>query len=360
MGNILLLGRSTRVPQASDGAVISGGLLTVTRAAGGFGGKSPVAPLYWNDFESQNVGDSYLTCGMANLGNDGTSVVVANDRSFSGTKSLKCVYPPNPTQTASAFPRVGNNIPNSQSLYMWCRHYWTIVSGVIGDKFIFKHARAGFGTAYSGQPQFHVTRRYDPATGIQTGADAGYVVLGTSSYSQDTFGTVISPQNENTWSASEFVFKLASPGGIDGIYQALVNGKDNVQGPTVGMFDLNGNHLSGANGYCKNNDSAGNSIQWAISVFDGLDQYGINNTVAQWLDCAYVDITLQRCVMTDNSNYSASAKFMIQIPNGSYPYTDTGATFTYRNDGFTVGQSAWVHMFDVNGNEVVNYPVTVQ
>jgi len=338
-----------------DGAFISSGVLTVHRAVGGFGSKATAAPLYWNDFEGQNIGDSYLACGMANLGNDGIATVqVANDRAFSGTKSLKCIYPVNASTNASAFPRVGNNVPNSQSIYIFCKEYWAMTVGSVQNAFIFKHARAGGGAAYTGSPHVYQTIRPN-ASGIDTGGDSGYVTATTgTSYSQETFGTVISPLNANVWNTDEYAYKLGTVGATNGVYQVIINGKDNVGGK---VYDGSGVLLTGSAGYCNNNDNVSNAITWAISIFDGLDQYGIGNQCSVWMDCSYVDTTLQRCVMTDNAVYASSTKFMVQIPTA---WTDTNAVFTYRNDGFVAGATGWIHMFNANGVEVIAYPVTVQ
>lgn len=333
----------------TGGASITGGVLTITRVAGGFGAKATAAPFYFNDIEGQTIGQTAIQCGMSNLSGDGSMPLVANDRAYSGTQSLKMVYPND--GLGSKFPRIGHNLPGGQSLYTHTKAYWTNPIGPGTPSPIFKLGRGGAGASYSGQPQIHTTIRPNAAGG-DTGGDSGYVTpLRGSFYGQRTFGTVLKGINRDGWHTVETAYKLSAPGASDGVYQEIIDGTDNVAGK---VYDGGGILVPGAAGYAATNDSGSVAlITWAIPLFDGNDTYG-SNEYDLWGDLFYVDTTLQRGMMTDNQVYSASTKFAIQIPTA---WTDTQAVFSLRTDGFSSGSTGWVHMFNAQGVEVVSYSV---
>jgi hypothetical protein len=261
----------------AGGATLGSGVLTITGS--GFGTKPTAAPLFYNDFESLSDGAVAISAGIGLTDLDSSDstanqVKVSTSRSHSGSKALRCIYP---TARGSMFPQVGNVVsPGSDRVYMAQWVYYEHTTGTKSDP-IFKWGRAGSnnGGAYHGVPRFYETIRPTSA-GDATGCDIGYV--------NNDFGTYYAKPWElgytqkaqgGGWNFIEYVYLLHPTAGI---FQQKVKGVDNVAGV---VYDGSHNVLTGQ--YGKTADVANNStIDWAISVFDGNDSYGLSDAWTLW------------------------------------------------------------------------------
>src|SRR6185437_10566178 len=240
-GSFSLTGQSATLGSSGgDGAVISSGVLTVTRAAGGFGTKTTAAPLFFNDFEGQSVGATCSACGLTNP-IDATSVLVANDKSYSGTKSLKGIFP----QSTESFPEVSLVTTGALQIYCSAWTYWDAPNGfVVGGTTIspiFKWCRGGSnnsGGLYHGFPQFYQTLR--SSTGTVTGGDWGYKDDNSVvAWSQSMYNGVNLPgPTYRQWNYSEYSYALNNPASAtNGVVQMWNNGRDMFPAPYVNQLN---------------------------------------------------------------------------------------------------------------------------
>lgn len=336
-GALVCAGGAPVITTVTDGVFFSGGTLTINRAIGGFGTKPTAAPTFFNAFDTETtgVGATSMAVPMSSLGGDGTMPLVATDRFYSGSKSLKCIYP---TGSGSKFPRIGHVIGGTElDLYMACWMYLERTAGSGSPLAILKLGRAGCNATYSGQPQFHDTIRPGSSGSINV-RDTGYTVpvLGDF-YDPATFtGSINKQPDMGSWHFMEYKFRLSTPGGTDGIFESWVDGIQN-SGSTVWVSDS----TPGTYGTTRNSGNS-STLAWAMSIFDGNDSYGTGNSYNLYADQVYVDVSFVRTILTDNATFASSTKWALQ------PMTSVSNTQIVANKntgGFTSGDTIHAHVF---------------
>ena len=271
----------------------------VLTSASLFGTKPTAAPFYFDDFESHALGttDDEIGWGDAARGGmgDASPPEVQSDVVYSGSKCLRMIYP---TGEDSVFPQSTMAFPAGVTTIRFaCHARWEWTTRDVQSSFIFKWARGGYGTPYSGVPRFYQTIRPNSA-GDATGGDMGYVTASGTDYYGDGAGNL----TRDTWHYIEYEYVLSDPAGTaNGLYVIRVNGDETayVKRDVVTRVEA----------------EAGRTIQWLISLFDGNDSYGTGNEYRLYMDNAYVDTTLARVMLTDNATYSSSTKFIDQSPS---------------------------------------------
>jgi hypothetical protein len=312
------------------------GTTTVTFTGSGFGTKSTVAPLYWSTFESYAVDTEDLDTGF--VAYDTPNVppadrpTVKSDRGFSGSKSLRMVYPTGPYSSDGVFPKTGITIvPGVSEIYINCQVYWARTAGS-GGFHNFKWARAGTGTNfasdyYHGQPQFHETLFPNTSGQVPIGsdnADVGYVNNGSSTYDND----VNQSPHSGTWSLRRYQYRQATSGGFFRTFVA----RD-------GIAESQNASLTGQTA------DSGDVINWVIIPFDGMDSYGTTNEYTVWIDDVWIDSTPHEVWLTNADTWAGSTR-RVQLKPTSW---SDGEVVAERNDGlFTSGNT--VYGYIVNGS----------
>lgn len=353
-GKILASGGGSAFSVNSDGASISGGSVTINRSAGGFGTKPSAAPLFYNNFDSASVGALPSSLGLTDS-IDATVVNVQNDRSFTGSKSLKGVFPAN----IDSFPEVSFIPPaNTNEIYVSGMMYWTTSIPGNMSQFIFKLTRMGSGVLYHGQPQQYQTVR--PLTsGIVNGGDWGYNAGGgsTTAWCSAMFygsPTNLPGPNSDQWNFTEWAHKIGNPtGSANGYSEIRCNSQNSMPPTTIPTHALFVNQITGADYVTGNTNNSGADafFTWVITFFDGLGTPG-NTSTSLWVDELYIDNCRNRVVLTDNATYTSSTKFLMQPPTA---WSNTQIVATLNSSVFTSGSTGYFHIFDGTGAEVVSY-----
>jgi len=343
----------------ADGASVSGNVVTLRRAAGGFTTKPTAAPLFYNNFEASSAGALPSTVGLTNS-IDATVVNVQADRSFTGTKCMKGVMPAN----TESFPEVSYLPPaNTAEIYVSGMVYWTTSAPASMGQFIFKLTRMGCGQLYHGTPQQYLTTRPN-GSGAVTGGDWGYntgkattEVAWCSAMYYGSPNTLPGPHSDQ-WNFMESAHGFSNPsGGSTGYSEMRCNGQNMLPPTTLGGHSLFVNQTSGANMTTGNTNNSGSNAfySWIIPFFDGLSVPGNTNT-SLWVDELYIDNCRNKVVVTDNAVFANSTpgKFLMLVPS-SWSDTQIVGTNAALATLFPTGSTANFHIFNNLGVEVVNY-----
>jgi hypothetical protein len=325
--------RVSSVVDAGSGASVVAGELIINDA--GFGSKPTAAAYFLSAFESSAVGDTALEAGLDNLGSDGTMPLVADDRAFYGTKSLKCIYPTG--EGGEAFPRIGKTIsPGATDSYHSCMVYWDIITGSISVP-IFKWGRAGCNATYSGQPQYHDTIRPN-ASGVVIAQDTGCVAGGVDMYDATTVGEsgVVKSPTKGAWHFVEYIWRLSTAGGTDGLFERYIDGVETIGGQL--WFGEN------------------DPVTGFPTRESGNSSYGNGNRFDMWADRIAIDTSLARCVVTNNAVYPSSTLFAYQEA-AEWVANQIRAPFT--NPGIASAATAYAHVWGTDGEYVGNYDFVV-
>jgi Fibronectin type III domain len=337
----------------ADGASLVSNVVTLRRAAGGFTTKATPAPLYYNNFESLSVGAAPSATGLTNS-IDATVVNVQADRSCTGTKCMKGVFPAN----TESFPEVSYLPPaNTAEIYVSGMMYWSVASPPQSGSPIFKLTRMGAGVLYHGQPSQYQTVR--PSSGVVNGGDWGYTtgsfVAWPSSLYWGSPNTLPGPHSDQ-WNFMEWAHCIGNPSGSAvGYSESRCNGQNAFAPTTIAGHSAFVNQTTGANVTTGNTNNSGANafFTWVIPFFDGMSGPGSNAT-SLWVDELYIDNCRNRVVVTDNAVFASSTKFLMLVCSVwlDGQITGTNAALTTM---FPSGSTAYFHIFSSSGAEVVAY-----
>lgn len=261
-------------------------------------------------------------------------VYVTTDRSHSGTKSIKCVYPT--SDEGALFPTLRRpiTVPTSK-LYYSTWMYWEKIP-TINRAGIFKLFRCAAGDAYAGFPRYYMTVQATPF-GVIDAVDAGIArSSGDVSYAGVVNATPIptpTPPATNGWHFMEWFCRLSTTDtSADGFFESWVDG--------VRVVNIR-------NDNSRNSSQLNSTIDNYITIFDGLDR--IYDQVSLWGDEEYTDNTGCRVVMTNHAVYASSTKWAVQ-PITSW--SNTNISITKKRSAFSIGESAYYHVFNDSGTLV--------
>lgn len=302
---------------------------------GTFPAKANAAPVYFDNYNGRANGTLATSIGLKNLQGDGTTPQVSNTRSFTGTKSLRVDYS---TASGSFFPRIGIDGLSANQVYISAHIYWERYVTGAANSFIFKLCRAGSNDSYTGAPRFYETVFANHTTGAITTTDRGYVQSNSNAVLVTTLNK---GPNRDSWSRTEYYYRLSTPGVSDGVFQTSV---DNVRNANVT------NALTRIAG-----DS--NTINWVISPFDGLDTKGIDNAYYLYVDNLYIDTTQVRVEVGDAPTLAACTNKLCAIPSF---WSTSKIVATVDTSIWPVGTALYAFVIDENGNQVASsYAMTV-
>ena len=350
-GNALLLSHSPAgvYPNPASGA------LTLTDGVnftlnGSFADRADT-PFYFDNYESHTLDARADAIGLATLGGGWPTAMplVKNDRSHTGTKSLRMNYPaaldssnshPDDDITKlSSFPQIGIDGLSTTTVYVSAWMYWARHTGS-GHSGTFKLCRGGAAPPYAGIPQFHETYNgINPVTGVATSDDPDRGVVnssGSSTYSN----TVNASPSRDGWHRLEYYFALGTEGNSDGTFKTWVDGV------------LNGNMINQP--IVASGDSAAR-INNVISIFDGMDSYPTGTGFYVWMDQFYVDSTQQRLELGNADTWGACTVREVQP---SVTWTTTSITATCQKGGVASG-ARWLYVIAADGTASAGIPVTL-
>lgn len=333
------------------GTLTQGSTLTVSGS--GFGSKTAAAPYYYNNMAGEVAGTRYdaMSNPMTDFSPDGRGYPeVTASEFYSQSRSLHMHYK---TSTAlggfnSMFPKVGLTLPaNTRELYYSARVKYTHSNAIdTFDSPIFKWARAGSSTAYSGDPAFRNTMFFGAdleLNGNGANHNAGYLdFTGAPGGSYNPGATGAGGYFDapslvaNQWHDSEYTYLMSETAG--GLFEAAINNEIScsVAGTTAANSSEN--------------------IEWLISHFDGNDSYNNHPTVTgnEWhlyVDEIYVDTTRAKVFISDSPTWSgrdSTKQKDLQIPA---TWSATSLTVSCNIPSFTSGT---VYMYVMNENGIVN------
>lgn len=319
-GSYALSGQNaTLTPSQASGISIVAGTLAINFSGLGSG----TAPAWYDDYDSYTTGQTLVANGYSALngaGSQANSVTVSTDWARQGTKSSKTVYP---SQAGAAlevmewFPEVGFAMPaSSVRKYNSFWEKWTHTSGSDPMR-LWKHIRAGTNPAYSGRPQYNVTRN---GTDMSM-SDAFTVNESSAELRPANYNNTELPGDQDNF--VESFYDLSNPANTsNGKFMVYVNGV--LQLTVTGITRVTGT----------------NFIDYDF-VQVGMDYYA-NNGYISYRDLFYSHNSYKRIVATNNATYASSTNWVLQKAT-----TWTGDAFSgaFQQGNFSSGNTIHLHAF---------------
>ena len=289
----------------------------------GFGAKDATTPVF-EDFEGEIVGAVGSTINSLNV-NDGTGVTVVSTGALTGTRSLQRAYSP-----TGGFPMIHSTLSGTRDKVYVSAHI-RFEGNATGSPNVWKHARTGSSTLYTGSPRLSTEFTSSGTTDHPTDA-SGILVSGTSGVfrASDTNEAATSPVTAyptETVLFYEMEFYCGTLDTSDAEAYERVSNLDTITWTSAP--------------YLTSDDSS--LPTWAISPMNGHD--GANG-LTLIMDNVYIDESRARVVMTDNATYTSSTKWAIQPIE---TYSSTQVTCAKKRQGFGLGETAYLHLFDDSG-----------
>lgn len=289
---------------------------------------------YYDDFESRSLGA--VSSAMGNLTISNTTDKNITTNSFSGTRALECAYTGG-TSAPARFPKAYLTLPNrSNKVYFSCRFKFsgTTTGGANVWKFL-RFSNSAGNDPYNDSNKFshEMTSSAGVANPVSQSSsiwvDGGFsATAGNLSPADDTPANLF--QN-GQWIFYEGFIDAGTVGNADA---EVVIKTDNK----IACRFLNRNFLSSLNPQ---------GVKYVLTPMNGIDDF-TTSTLVSYMDEIYVDGSLARCIMTDNSNYAASTNSMRCAQVLSFTTSD-GAYLIRKRGLFSSGQTAYYHFWNTSG-----------
>jgi hypothetical protein len=283
--------------------------IVVTITGTGFGSKSPVAPLVWDDFEDQDFSEW-----------DSAQMSITSVDKHAGTYSARG----NLNDASAPHLQFNETLSDSEQLYaFFYRMYACNLGALTANQKYFRMYTSG---AYP-----------DWVASYHNGADYLAVdVLVTSNISCPTSDSA--EPVANVWRSEEFRRQMSSGSGqADGI--------ENI------VFD-NDSKCSSSSFVSRNGSYPGNINNIII------DGYGdIAQSCYMYVDDAYIDNTWQRVMLADNSTYSSATHLEIQPPQTTW--SNTSIEILFNQGSFSNEDRVYLYVFDTSNNSDSGYELTI-
>ena len=286
---------------------------TVTIAGSGFGTKSTVAPVLWDDFEKGNNGsliqNNNAQIGKWDSGAGSEVVTYSTTKSRTGTKSSYHDFINN--YNAS----LAKNMAFSR-LYM---DFWVAVD------YVDRPAR-----------NFKPWRLYGADDSLQLSyvwlCDSQLIQRDSAGWSQADWGGPT--YSKGKWMHMQLVYQESSPNGSDGTIRHAV---DSV---TAGLN-------SGSILTRKQNASFGQIRIGHYWSREAVDACASNGGARVYVDDVYIDTSWARVELGNASTYSASTHREIQVPTA---WSNGSVAVKFNPGTFTAGSTAYLYVTDSNNN----------
>lgn len=299
---------------------------TFTITGSGFGTKTTGVPAY-DDWETSSTGLVGSTIGQLSVASTGATSITTS-LSHSGTKSLTHDY------LTQDFPKLYREFATrSRYARMSCWWRWT---GSITSSSVWKLLRFNTDATdpYSG------TNRFSAEYTGGAGADRPSAFSGIT-YIDEVINEY-SGSNEvadrmdlftpDAWHFIEWEIDAGTVNGNNATIRQKLDGIENIR-------YTNTPFLTTANP---------NEIKFIMSVINGLDG-ATNRNVQYYVDELYSDGSLCHVVMTNNATYTSSTNWAEQPVS---TWSDTSIECTYNRGSFTIGATAYRHVFNSAGTLV--------
>ena len=331
------MGTPSTIPIAaySDGSRSQGSFLPpvlpdFTISGSGFGTKSGT-PVF-DSYDAMATGSVTGSVGQLAISiSGGTSVTDAI--SHSGSKCLQHDY------STINFPKTYRELPaRADSAYISCWWRWSGTNA--GAVSVWKLTRFNTGSTdpyndlnkmsaeYTGALGAGVPSSLSSTTSL-SGASGEYAGTSEVSARYDLF-------TASTWHFMEWEIYAGTVDGTDAFIEQRMDGVPNLRWSdttfrTTGQPDL---------------------IKFIMSPINGFDSAGTRNIIYN-LDELYTDGSRARVVMTDNATYTSSTNWAAQ-PVVSWADGSIGCL--YNRGSFTIGATAYRHVFNSSGVRVYTSP----
>lgn len=299
---------------------------TYTITGSGFGTKSSTGA--YEDFEGEALG-AYasgfdVAAGIFFINNNefqATSCTTNNPRS--GTRCLEQDF------ATEGFPEIYRTLSGTSTKhYFSCAVYWEGTVGVAGT--VFKFGRIGANDVYDGNPKAGESWVADDGATIPEGFGGELVssdgIIGYAD-NADELATPSDVYTTETWHFYELELYTGTEDGDDCWFEVRSNGDVVIRWEGLSMLTATLSDLP----------------DWILIPANGLDE---DPPITMYIDTAYSDESRARVVMTDNATYASSTQWATQ-PIDSY--SDTSVVVTGKQQFFSTGVTAYLHLFDDDG-----------
>lgn len=329
----VVLGQAAWAAPSVQSVLITGATITVQ--GGGFGVKTPAAPLLWESFEDGTAGQSITKNGKwvrypsAESTNGG---LYDSKKAYSGSLSAY--------SRSAAFNSANNmghfNTSNfffNNTSEVYYSYRWMYASiGCVGG--VTKMGRIlGDNNNYNGSGVTAISSM-NPSNG-----SGAYHFYEYDDFFDIKTRTYVKNSTPGTWARHEMFAKLSSPGVANGAVFASVGFAESVNNTaamTVGpgkSFQYNG------------------IILGLMSTTDGA-----SCVVDMYVDDVYLDKTRARVELGNAPTYSSCTNREPQIPSS---WSNTSITTTLNKGRFNSGDTAYLFVIDANGVPSPGYPITI-
>ncbi len=355
--NIIITGPESVSGNFNSSAQVAVGGPIITTGTG-FGTKSVVAAHKYDNFETYANGT--LGNAIAGYVSDNSSIpTVQTTRKYTGSKAMQWVLPYHATPPTAPdnyyenFAQFGIRFPATTVRKFYCafyqyfeqthvatnNNYGDPYSAIHQDIRTYKQFRAGSGTPYDGIPQLADTQNMNDSLVIE-GHDYGVRAEDNTNYNTPSATGGI---NGGYWGWAEYFCNLGTPNNADGEFITKVNGNIIINKTGVNLL----------------NASSTKYFDW-LYMFNGADYYW-DTGYAVTTDEYFVDTTYQRCVITDNADYSLSTKWFNQpLEHEDDTWSNTVVVNTTPNWGtFTTGQTVYQHILVGTSDTSAGYQMAV-
>jgi hypothetical protein len=303
-----------------------GGSFTITGS--GFGTKASSAPAF-DDFESSSVGLVGSTIGQLKVSTTGATSVTSAI-SHSGTKCLTHDF------ISVDFPKLYREFATrSRYARMSCWWRWT---GSVTSSSVWKLLRFNTDSTdpYSGINRFSAEYTAG-ASGDRPSAFSGITYIDGAIVEYSGTNEVADRMDlftPDTWHFMEWEIDAGTLNGNNATIRQKIDGVENIRFTNTPFLTTANPDL----------------IKFILSPINGLDG-ATNRNVQYFVDELYSDNSLCRVIMTDNATYSLSTKWAEQ-PVAADGWSDTSIECTYNRGSFTIGATAYRHVFNSSGTLV--------
>jgi hypothetical protein len=296
----------------------------------GFGTKDGIALFdNYEDFPTGAVTDDVGQLQISISG--GTSIT--NSVSHSGTKSLEHDY------SAVNFPKTYREFSTrTQSAYISC--WWRFGGTNVGAVSVWKLTRFNTGASdpYNNLNKFSAEYTASSGSGVPTALSSTTTLNGASGEyaGSSEVASRLDLFTADTWHFMEWEIDSGTVEGTDGVIRQRMDGVTNLLWTNTIFRTTEQPDL----------------IKFIMTPINGFDSAGTRDIIYN-IDELYTDGSMARVVMTNNATYGSSTNWAAQ-PVVSWSDTEIGCL--YNRGSFTIGATAYRHVFDSDGALVYTSP----
>jgi len=285
----------------------------------GFGAKF-IGAATFDNFESESVGAASSPIGNLKSGNV-TGTTISEIDSNSGSRCLSHDF------SVNGFPKIYRELAGARAKgYMSLHVKW---SGSNTSTTIFKYGRVGAGGVYSGNPKFGESYT---SSGMAPSSFGGEVVTsnGIVGYGANANFKASDPSaiyTPDTWHFYELEWDAGTTGQPDSFFEARCDGQRTITFDGLEFLTAENSSLP----------------DWVLTFINGFDQ---SPNITALMDDVYIDESRARVVMTNAALYADSTEWAAQ---GITSYSTTSVITSSEPQSFTVGETAYLHLFNALG-----------